>query len=860
MSEHNNNLTSSRRDGISRRQFVRGSAAATAAMLILKKGPTSLWASTIAPSELSHPAAIVRPRAPLAEVPFMALPLGSVRPQGWVLKQLELQRDGLTGYADEVLPSLDRASSAWLIGDNTSGEDWEKGPYYAKGLVALAYTLNDDRLKGKASEWVEAILKSQRPDGFYGPKNDDWWPRIVANYLLRDYAEATGDDRVPKFLASYYNYQSKQLPERPLKEWGKARAGDEIDTVLWLYNRSGDASLLELADLLYAQAYPWREIFTENRFLDFPNDFHPKHAVNVAQALKAPVVYWQRSGLAADRESYRAALSHLAADHGTSFGINTGTEFVSGRSTVDGVELCAIAENMLSAATALRVLGDVRIGDELELVAFNALPAALSKTFRQHVYYTLANSVSAKRGSVGYEIDYVDGRTPAPRSGCPCCCYNLHMAWPKLVQNSWAATLDGGLAALVYLPSEVAAPVAGGKNAHVSCNSQYPFEESIALTVHVDEPAKFPLHLRLPTWCQNPSLKINGVAHTDDASKGFAVIDRHWSAGDTVELTFPMQVSSFRGANNSVSLRRGPLVYSLAMEEEWTAVDKGSRPGFESYEVTSPTAWNYALVIDDSNPEKSVETIKRPGAANPFETGKSSLVLRAKAQRIDSWKLRDDGLVPLDPPFSPVSSDAPVQTIELTPFGSQMLRITDFPVIGEPAAPLRQWTDKFASGIVDDWVIYRGGFLRDGRLNLVRGSKGIVGPSSFDDLSFEGEVQVGDAGDGGLIFRVTSPSIGVDHYKGYYVGIDASARAVLIGKADNKWIPLARESASISAGNPHRVRIEARGPEIRVWLDDSSKPLLQVRDDSFAAGSIGVRSYADRAAFRKLTAYEMPRS
>jgi Domain of Unknown Function (DUF1080) len=315
-----------------------------------------------------------------------------------------------------------------------------------------------------------------------------------------------------------------------------------------------------------------------------------------------------------------------------------------------------------------------------------------------------------------------------------------------------------------------------------------------------------------------------------------------------------------RGANNSTSLRRGPLVYSLAMQEERTVVDKGSRPGFASYEVTSSTAWNYALVIDESNPEKSVETMKRPGAANPFETGKSSLVLRAQAQRLDSWKLRDDGLVPLDPPFSPVSSNALVETIELAPFGSQMLRITNFPVIGETAAPRREWTDKFTSGVVDDWVIYRGGFLRDGRLNLVHGAKGIVGPSSFDDLSFEGEVQVGDAGDAGLMFRVTSPSLGVDHYKGYYVGIDASAGAVRIGKADNKWIPLARESASISAERPHRVRIEAHGPEIRVWLDDSPKPLLEVHDDSFTAGSIGVRSYANRAAFAKLTARDLPRS
>jgi len=93
---------------------------------------------------------------------------------------------------------------------------------------------------------------------------------------------------------------------------GKSAAGDEIDTIFWLYNRSGEESLLQLADLLYAQAYPWREIFADNLFLHYPDDFHPKHAVNVAQALRAPVVYWQRSQLQADRDSFQAALSHLA--------------------------------------------------------------------------------------------------------------------------------------------------------------------------------------------------------------------------------------------------------------------------------------------------------------------------------------------------------------------------------------------------------------------------------------------------------------------------------------------------------------------------------------------------------------------
>lgn len=620
-------------------------------------------------------------RPPLAPSAFARLPLGSVRAFGWLHEQLRLAAEGFTGHLMDIWEDVG-PNSGWLGG---GGENWERGPYYVRGLLALAFTLDDSHLAARARRWIDWTLASQRADGYFGPAhNDDWWPRMPMLDALRLYHEATGELRVLPFMTRYFHHQLANLPSRPLDAWGRPRGGDNLDSCLWLYNHTGDPALLQLADLLHAQTSDW---VTEcEREVPSADVFDFGHGVNRAMGLKEPLVFFQRSRDPRHRQAFRAGWEHTMRLHGQVQGTFSGDEFLHGRGVTQGTELCTIVELLATLERALQLGGDAWIGDVIERIAYNALPAIMSADHRAHQYFQLANQVECTPGGRNFNVSHETDLLFGPFSGYGCCAANLHMGWPWLVSNTWMATPDGGLLAGIIAPTAVTASVGNRQQVHVVEETKYPFEPDVRFTIRLSEPAEFPLWIRVPGWATGVRLAVNGVAAapspagaTGQARAGdawFLRLERRWTDGDRVDLHFPMTPRVARW-DDALIVERGPLVFALGIGEDWRAV--GGTAPFEEYEVHPTTPWNYGLRLDPADPVPPIAVESARVGAQPWTPAAAPVRLRVPGHRVPEWTVT--GGASAAPPAPGKVAEGPDEDLTLIPFGCARLRIAAFPAV-----------------------------------------------------------------------------------------------------------------------------------------------------------------------------------
>lgn len=636
---------------------------------------------------------IVKNRQPLPDVAMYPLPLTSVKPRGWLKRQLQIQADNLTGKIDEFWKDLS-PNSGWLGG---TGEDWERGPYYMDGLVPLAYLLDDPKLIAKANKWVDWTLSNQRPDGYIGPaKNDAWWSRMIMMKVLIQHYEATGDKRVIPLLSKYTAYHLARAKEKPLTEWAKFRWGDEVLSMFWLYNRTGDEKALELARVMHDQGFDWRAFFEDFKFTekttqemlglkkDLSNNNEVAlsvHGVNNGMALKTEAVWSQLSKDAADRTASLTMLEKLDRYHGLPNGLFSGDEHLAGINPSQGVETCAVVETMFSLEQLAALTGDPKLGDRLEKIAFNALPAAFTVDMTAHQYDQQPNQIRSDVAPRQWSTNGADANVFGFEPWFGCCTANQHQGFPKFAVNLWMATQDDGIAAVAYAPSEVKTFVRNNVPVSILEDTEYPFRERITLTVTPAKAVEFPLALRIPEWATGATVKVNSQPQTNVVAGTYHRIARRWQAGDRVELTLPLEPRTSVWFNDSVTVERGPLIFSLKIGEKISRqakkMNNPAPPQAADYDFQPTTAWNYGLLIPANNLARSIEVINRPIGDFPFSAAETPIELRVKAKRIPEWKEEQNSAGA--PPKSPVVSNEPLETVTLIPYGAAKLRITAFP-------------------------------------------------------------------------------------------------------------------------------------------------------------------------------------
>ena len=642
---------------------------------------------------------------------YQEVPLGSIKPKGWLLNQLQIMKANSTGHLDETYWKI-KNDNGWLGG---KGDGWEETPYWLDGAVPLAYLLDDAALKAKVLKYINWTIDHQRPSGYFGPitkaerenkevitpdncqAGEDWWPKMVMLKIMKQYYSASKDVRAITFMTNYFNYQLKALKACPVgkwTEWSQSRGIENSLMAQWLYTVTKQQSLLELSKICADQSFAWSDWFEGRDWVinaathqNNDNWMH-RHGVNVAMGLKDPAVKYQLTHDPKYLKALQVGFKDLMTLHGLPYGMFSADEDLHGNDPGQGTELCAIVESMYSLEEIIAITGDNQYMDALERMTFNALPTQTTDDYNQKQYFQMANQVEVDRGVFNFSLPFDRGMNNVfgARSGYTCCLANMHQGWTKFAQNLWLKTPDKGLAALIYSPNQLKIKI-GAENTEVIIdeNTNYPFENQVNFLITIKKAVSFPMQFRVPGWCKEAIISINGKEYQRQNGGELITINRTWKNKDQITLTFPMETITSNWGRNSRAIERGPLVYALKLDENWKKNTDEVEGDY--FSVSTKTDWNYGLTnltIQKPDSTLKVNLVKPVTGSFIWNLAHAPIEITASAKKIPGWKLVNGVAV------QPVSDrsgvykgavDSEVEKITLIPYGCTKVRIVAFPVV-----------------------------------------------------------------------------------------------------------------------------------------------------------------------------------
>ena len=426
------------------------------------------------------------------------------------------------------------------------------------------------------------------------------------------------------------------------------------------------------------------------------------HGVDATEVLRIPAMRYLFTG---NKDNLNASIKGIDKIERYSeqvYGAPVSDEQLREPGAVNSTEMCDESTWSATKQTMFAITGNVHYADGIEKLVFNIGPGSRKPDGKAIQYYSAPNQVActSKSNRAPLTLPNRHNFTPDGDFTTLCCIGESNRLYPNFVKDAmWLASKDNGLAGVCYGPCSVSAKVGDqGGTVKIEEKTNYPFGENIRFVITTSKSVNFPLYLRIPGWCVNASLKINGKVHSDQLLPGNMVrIERLWASGDEIELALPMKINLSVWNNSSVAIDRGPLVYSLKIKQNW---EKSAErfPGFPDWKCLPASDGNYALCFSlESNGAKKFPLISRlhdfdsyftvkqneiPKDAYPWEYPPIELICKAK--KVDNWKILADDVTP-DVPQSLVINDNPEEEISLIPFGCAPIRITYFPITEKTA-------------------------------------------------------------------------------------------------------------------------------------------------------------------------------
>ncbi|KAF5313805.1 hypothetical protein D9758_017919 [Tetrapyrgos nigripes] len=629
----------------------------------------------------------------LAPKQFLTLPLGQVRPSGWLFDQLMVQTNGLAGHEHEFYHYVSQTD--WTGGTSAYSSLEEAGSYWFNAMVPNGVLVNSTVLNQKTSAFLDYVLSHQESTGWLGPEVGNnkpryLWGRYPFMFGAIQMVEANPalTDRVVTALHKFVAVANTMLHNgQGVEAWTQTRWEDFVMVLQWLYDyhpNGNQALLIDTMQQLKFTGVPWEKVFSSQYFPTTATDNLPNplasfswHGVNMAEGLKALPATYRFTHNKSDLDRASEGWDLLFKYHGRPSGIYAADEYLAGLEAARGTELCLVVETMFSGSYLYQVIGDPKYLDRVERIAYNALPATLTGDFWSRQYLQQQNQIAAQNMNPNpFPNDGPYSNVFGLEPNYPCCTVNHPQGWPKFISNAFLTTPDQKSLVQAYLgPFSTSATLATNNNVFVTVDTIYPFSDTLTTTITASQ--AFTYYVRIPSWVVGGTIAINGAAAKAlSPSNGLQAVQV--SAGTTkFVLNLPAQITTESRPHGSFAVQRGPLHYAFDIPRNQTVLTKNAQePRAVDLQFEATAAWQYA--IDPS----TLKFVNKPPSSGKlpspvYDSNLPPLSITVTACPI-TWKTAGSTFASA-PPTNPACTGAQ-KTITLTPYGSTKLRIGEFPV------------------------------------------------------------------------------------------------------------------------------------------------------------------------------------